>query len=148
MSYASMLEMVDIFHELGAERLERLSSICAEHRLREGDVVFQQNARSDGLYVILGGEIDIQVRPPDGAGPLTLARLQRGQSFGELALVDEGVRTGTALVASPEARLLMLPRADLMALCRQDFELGFILMRNLAADLALKMRQADLRAQP
>ena len=41
----------------------------------------------------------------------------------------------------------MLRRADLMELCREDFELGFILMRNLAADLALKIRQTDLRVR-
>ncbi|HEX9372949.1 MAG TPA: hypothetical protein VF897_18185 [Roseiflexaceae bacterium] len=39
----------------------------------------------------------------------------------------------------------MIRRFDLMAICREDCELGFILMRNLAADLALKIRQTDLR---
>ncbi|HNP70747.1 MAG TPA: cyclic nucleotide-binding domain-containing protein [Kouleothrix sp.] len=147
MSYASMLARVEIFDELGQERLERISQICIEHRLREGDVVFEQNARSDGLYIILGGAIDIQVQAPGAAAPATVARLKPGQSFGEVALVDEGIRTATARVGSAEARLLALRRADLMELCREDFELGFVLMRNLAADLALKIRQTDLRVR-
>ncbi len=147
MSYADMLANVDIFDDLSAERLERISSICVEHRLHEGDIVFEQNARSDGLYIILNGEIDIQVQSPSSDAPLTVARLQRGQSFGEVALVDEGIRTATARVGTPDARLLMLRRADLMEICSEDFELGFILMRNLAGDLALKMRQTDLRVR-
>jgi len=145
MSYADLLERVEIFDELSKERLERISSICIEHRYDRGELIFEQNARSDGLYIILNGEIEIQVQSPTAAAPLTVARLQRGQSFGEVALVDEGIRTATARVATPEARLLMLRRADLMEICHEDFELGFILMRNLAADLALKMRQTDLR---
>ena len=39
MSYAYMLEKVDIFDELDKDRLERISSICVEHRYAEGDVV-------------------------------------------------------------------------------------------------------------
>jgi CRP/FNR family cyclic AMP-dependent transcriptional regulator len=145
MSYAYLLGKVEIFDELDKERLERISNICVEHRYDRGELVFEQNAKSDGLYIILSGEIDIQVQSSASNAPLTVARLQRGQSFGEVALVDEGIRTATARVASPEARLLILRRADLMELCREDFELGFLLMRNLAGDLALKMRQTDLR---
>jgi CRP/FNR family cyclic AMP-dependent transcriptional regulator len=145
MSYAYLLEKVDIFDELSKERLERISSICIEHRYDRGELVFEQNAKSDGLYIILSGEIDIQVQSSTSTAPLTVARLQRGQSFGEVALVDEGIRTAAARVATAEARLLMLRRADLMERCREDFELGFLLMRNLAGDLALKMRQTDLR---
>jgi len=29
-------------------------------------------------------------------------------------------------------------------MCRDDFEMGYILMRNVASDLALKIRQTDL----
>jgi CRP-like cAMP-binding protein len=145
MSYAYLLGKVEIFDELDKERLERISQICVERRYDRGELVFEQNAKSDGLYIILSGEIDIQVQASTSIAPLTVARLQRGQSFGEVALVDEGIRTATARVASPEARLLILRRADLMELCREDFELGFLLMRNLASDLALKMRQTDLR---
>lgn len=147
MSYAYMLARVEIFDELGQDRLERLSHICVEHRLHANDIVFEQNARSDGLYIILAGEIEIQVQSPGAEAPATVARLKGGQSFGEVALVDEGIRTATARVGSAEARLLMLRRTDLMELCREDYELGFILMRNLAADLALKMRQTDLRVR-
>ena len=149
MSYASLLERVDVFDELGKERLERISDICAEYRYNLGDLIFEQHSASDGLYVILGGEVDILMNQGDPGGaqgsPKPIAKLRRGQSFGEVALVDEGLRTATARAAAPDTRLLMLRRVDLMELCRQDYELGFILMRNLAGDLALKIRQTDLR---
>jgi CRP-like cAMP-binding protein len=151
MSYASLLEKVDVFDELDKERLERISTICVEHRFGEGELIFEQNTISDGLYIILNGEVDILVDQRALSGiaatpELTpIARLRRGQSFGEVALVDEGTRTATARAAQPDTRLLMLRRVDLMELCREDYELGFVLMRNLAGDLALKIRQTDLR---
>jgi CRP-like cAMP-binding protein len=149
MSYAHLLEQVEIFDELNNDRLGRISDICVEHRYGQGDLIFEENARSDGLYIILSGEIDIQVMPQaaaqGAATPVTIARLRRGQSFGEVALVDEGVRSASARAAASDTRLLLIRRADLLEICREDFELGFILMRNLAADLALKIRQTDLR---
>lgn len=145
MSYAYLLEKGDIFDELSKDRLERISNICVEYRYEGGDLVFAQNAKSDGLYIILQGEVDIQVDRASGDEPITIARLRRGQSFGEVALVDEGTRSASARVAIDDTRLLLIRRIDLLELCREDFELGFLMMRNLAADLALKMRQTDLR---
>jgi CRP/FNR family transcriptional regulator, cyclic AMP receptor protein len=151
MSYASLLERVEVFDELGKDRLERISDICAEHRYNQGDLIFEQHSASDGLYVILSGEVDILMNQGGSGSPQAaskpIARLRRGQSFGEVALVDEGLRTATARAAAPDTRLLMLRRVDLMELCRQDYELGFVLMRNLAGDLALKIRQTDLRME-
>jgi CRP-like cAMP-binding protein len=147
MSYAHLLEQVDIFDELNDDRLERISDICVEHRYEQGDLIFEENARSDGLYVILSGDIAIEVQSQNsgGAAATTIARLRRGQSFGEVALVDEGVRSAAARATTPDTRLLLIRRVDLIEICREDFELGFILMRNLAGDLALKIRQTDLR---
>jgi CRP/FNR family transcriptional regulator, cyclic AMP receptor protein len=151
MSYAQLLGRVEVFDELNKDRLERISDICVEHRYNQGDLVFQQNTKSDGLYIILNGEVEIQVDPHSvsetgqaAGGPITIAKLRRGQSFGEVALVDEGTRSASARCATPDTRLLQIRRVDLLEVCREDYELGFILMRNLAADLALKIRQTDL----
>jgi CRP-like cAMP-binding protein len=78
-------------------------------------------------------------------GPVTIATLRRGQSFGEVALVDQGLRSATARCAQHNTHLLLIPREKLMTLCDTYPQLGYRLMRNLAADLALKIRNTDLR---
>jgi len=151
MLYAALLEQVDIFAELSAERLQRVSAICAERRYQEGDVIFHENTKSDELYVILQGEVEIQVdpqtlgiAPEQSPGPTTIAKLRRGQSFGEVALVDEGFRSASARCAAPDTQLLAIRRDDLVRLCEEDFEMGYLLMRSMATDLAFKIRQTDL----
>jgi CRP-like cAMP-binding protein len=71
--------------------------------------------------------------------------MRRGQSFGELALVDEGLRSATARVSDKETKLLVISRENLIMLCETYPQLGYRLMYNLAADLAMKMRNTDLR---
>jgi CRP-like cAMP-binding protein len=73
--------------------------------------------------------------------------MRRGQSFGEVALVDEGLRSATAEARMKDTRLLIIPRDKLLSLCETYPQLGYRLMYNLAADLAMKIRNADLRVR-
>ncbi len=151
-SFINVLKQADIFIELTPTQLELIGSLCEERRLNTGDVVFEENSPSDELYIIGQGEIEIQVDPSlvsgDSTrtpGAVTIATLRRGQSFGEIALVDQGLRSATARCAQHGTQLLIIPRDKLMVLCDTYPQLGYRLMRNLAADLALKIRNTDMR---
>jgi CRP-like cAMP-binding protein len=151
MPYAPLLEQIDIFAELNTEQLQRLSDICTERRYGRDDIIFRENTKSDELYVILRGEVEIQVDPKtlgvsdkESPGPTTIATLRQGQSFGEIALVDEGFRSASARCAAPSTQLLIIRRDDLIQMCDDDVAVGYTLMRNMATDLAFKIRQTDL----
>lgn len=152
MSFATILKQADIFDEFTATQLELVASICQEFRFKAGDLIFEENATGGELYIIAQGEIDIQVEPAllgaEGQptlGAVTIATLRRGQSFGEISLVDQGLRSATARSAANNTQLLVIPRDKLLHLCETYPQLGYRLMRNLAADLALKIRSTDLR---
>jgi len=151
MPYTHLLEQIEIFADLDNERLRRISAICTERLYEPGDVIFHENTQSDELFVILQGEVEIQVDPKmlgvsadESPGPTTVATLWRDQSFGEIALVDKGLRSASARCAAPGTRLLAIQRDDLIELCQRDFEMGYLVMRNMAGDLAFKIRQTDL----
>jgi CRP-like cAMP-binding protein len=150
--YISFLHESDLFYNLTATQLELVDSLCEERIFEEGDFIFEENSRETELYLIINGSIQILVNPtlvsprPEGVHePVIIATLRRGQSFGEIALVDEGVRTASARAAEKRTRLLRLQRNRLMLLCNTYPELGYRVMFNLASDLALKMRNTDLK---
>jgi CRP/FNR family cyclic AMP-dependent transcriptional regulator len=152
MSLANILKQTDIFFELTPTQLEMIAALCQERRCNTGDVIFEENAASDELYTIAQGEMEIQVDPSlvgesdaQGTSLVTIATLRRGQSFGEVALVDQGLRSATARCSANNTLLLIIPRDKLILLCDTYPQLGYRLMRNLAADLALKIRSTDLR---
>jgi CRP-like cAMP-binding protein len=95
--------------------------------------------------------VEIQVNPALVGGPesqpgtTTIAVLRRGQCFGEVALVDEGLRSATVRSAQKDTILLILPRDKVIMLCETYPQLGYRLMYNLAADLAMKIRNTDLQ---
>lgn len=153
MSVVTVLKQADIFYELTTTQLELIASICEERHYQTGELVFAENTIGSELYVIANGEVDIQVDPAllghvsGNAGPHTIATLRRGQSFGEVALVDEGRRSAAARCAQHDTHLIIIPRDKLMLLCDTYAQLGYRLMRNLAADLAMKIRNTDLQVR-
>lgn len=152
LSYTNILKQADIFYKLSLTQLEMIGQICQEKTFQMGEVIVHEGTDSDDLYIIVSGEVDILVNPSlvsDHPGAdyasVSIATLRRGQSFGEIALVDQGVRTATVRALQNKTRLLIIPRVKLLALCDSYPPLGYRLMQNLAADLALKMRSTDLR---
>jgi CRP/FNR family cyclic AMP-dependent transcriptional regulator len=152
--YVNTLRQADIFYDLSESQLEMVAGLCSELTPKAGELIFEENSASDELYVIASGEVDIQVslvlvqsaraKPAAPATPLTIVTLRRGQTFGEVALVDEGLRSASARCASKKARLLVIPRDRLIRLCDGNTDLGYRLMRNIAADLAFKIRGTDM----
>jgi CRP/FNR family transcriptional regulator, cyclic AMP receptor protein len=150
MVISAVLKQADIFYELTATQLELIASICEEKTYQRGESIFAEQTVGSELYVIAGGAVDIEVDPAligkKADGELyTVATLRRGQSFGEIALVDEGVRSAGARCAQHDTHLVVIPRDKLMLLCDTYPQLGYRLMRNLAADLAMKIRNTDLQ---
>jgi len=149
MQRINILRGVDIFQDLSESHLKRVAQICEERVCQMGAVIFEENTASDELYIIADGMVDIRVDPSilgitSQAGPTTITTLRRGQVFGEVALVDQGLRSASARCVANNTKLLVINRDDLIALCDQDFQMGYVLMRSIAADLSFKIRSADL----
>ena len=149
--YVNLLKQADIFYKLTPSQVEMIAGICEERVYSPGELVFPEGASSDELYVILEGEVEILINPGlvsvyDETKPAlkTISTLRRGESFGEVALVDQGLRSASVRVGSSNARLALIPREKLIQLCESYPQLGYRLMRNLASDLAFKIRTLGL----
>ncbi len=64
----------------------------------KGDVIFQEGDAGDMAYIIDSGNVDI-LKEMQGE-TVSLARLQPGEIFGEMALVDESPRMASAVAAN------------------------------------------------
>ncbi|MBE2220156.1 MAG: cyclic nucleotide-binding domain-containing protein [Anaerolineae bacterium] len=150
-STVAILSVTEIFHDFNQTQLELVASICEPCLHQKGDIVLEEYDTTKALYVIGRGSVEIIMSPGlvgDAAQretkAVTLTELRQGQITGEVALVDEGTRSATVRVSEDNTYLLKIPRERLILLCDSYPELGYKLMKNLAADLAFKIRNTDL----
>ena len=88
------LRNVRLFAELDERELEQLARQMHERRFPEGADVTSEGAGGAGFFVIAGGNADVAV------GGERRASLGPGDFFGEIALIDTGVRSASITAAT------------------------------------------------
>lgn len=110
MSYSELLARIPLFETLPREELEHLSTLLRPRRYARGEVIFHQGDVGTSLLIVRKGQVAIRLSSPEGK-EVILALLDRGDFFGELALLD-GEPRSTDAVAREETDVLSLQRED------------------------------------
>jgi CRP-like cAMP-binding protein len=153
MSVIDFLRRSELFAGLKDTQIERIANISREAVYDAGETIIHEGDPSDEMYVISSGMVEVLVSSgqiPDvpGAPQLTtIVRLGRGQFFGEMALVDQGMRSATVRCVEDDTTVYVIPRESFWRLCETDLQIGFVVMRNIAADLSFKLRHRNLQAR-
>lgn len=56
--FVRILKQADIFYQFTATQLELVSNLCGQETFNTGDIILEENAASDELYVIAEGEVE------------------------------------------------------------------------------------------
>jgi len=86
-----------------------LATLSKEIKAQPGKTLFHEGDIGDKMYVVLDGKVMISKYIP-GAGEEALAFLERGDYFGEMALIDNQPRSADAKASKEGAVLLAIPR--------------------------------------
>lgn len=140
-----VIKYAELFDGVTPDELKAIAEICGERTYQAGEVITAQGEPGDELFVISDGFVEV-VRSGSSrdAAPRSVVNLGRGQIFGEMALVDSGPRSATVRAISEKTVVQIIHRDDFEALCNANHRLGYIVMRNIAADLSFKMRHRHL----
>ena len=92
---ADLLAEVPLFAELTRAELKRIAAVAKRASFREGDCVVDEGSQGGRFFVIQSGAAKVQVNGR------TRATLGAGSYFGELSVLDGGLRTASVVAASP-----------------------------------------------
>lgn len=131
------LENITMFELLNEDDRVALAAVVDELAVPEGHTLFQAGDPGDSLFIVRVGEIELFIK--DTAGQkITLTNAEVGDMFGELAMLDSGPRTATAL-ALVDSEVLVLDRDDLILLFQRKPEAAL----HMLAALSGLTRKAD-----
>jgi CRP/FNR family cyclic AMP-dependent transcriptional regulator len=129
-----MLSMVDILQPLSEEELEELAHRCPDRRIDEGEFLYTPSDPSERLFVLKRGKVRIY-RMAEGS-EITLAMVDEGTVFGEMALTGQHLREAHAQAMEPSL-VLSMGRADLEHFISKNPKVGLLVAQLLSERLRL-----------
>jgi CRP-like cAMP-binding protein len=142
MSLIESLSKAQLFSDLSDHEMEKIATLCQQRTYGHGDTVLSEGETSRELFIIGQGMVEVSLKTVEASTPLI--HLGTGQVFGEMTMVDRGARSATVNAVADETVLLVIPHQDLLQLCKDNNHIGFIVMRNLAAEMSLKLRYYNI----
>ena len=133
----SFLTNINMFELLNEDDRLALAEVVDELDVPAGRTLFQAGDPGDSLFIINSGQIELFIKDTVGQ-KIVLTTAESGDMFGELAMLDSGPRTATAL-ALTDSEVLILDRGDLILLFQRKPEAAL----HMLAALSGLTRKAD-----
>jgi CRP/FNR family transcriptional regulator, cyclic AMP receptor protein len=131
MNLETALRTAPLFAALDERQRARIADLMTIRRFDAGTTILRQGTSAVALYLLLEGEVEVSREPEDGGRAVTVATLQPGDVFGEMAVLDDDTRSSSITALGP-ARCALLSRWELIQELRRQPELAIELIRVLA----------------
>lgn len=133
----------DLFREqpLSPMEINFLASLSKEKRFKREEYLFREGQEGDALYIVLEGQI--RISKDTAAGEEALAILERGDYFGEMALIDRQPRSADAKAHSEEVVVLTISREVLEGILNVQKVSSLRLLKLLCGLIAKRLREID-----
>jgi CRP-like cAMP-binding protein len=130
---------VPLFEGISDRHLKSLAKWTTTRRYNADDAIVTQGQTGLGLYCIQSGTVKVTISGP--GGEKELRQMGAGESFGELALLDDKPRSATVTAVEPTTAVL-LDKSQFRAELRSHPEIALPMLETLVGWL----RESDLRA--
>lgn len=116
------------------EDVRRLLSIARRRRFSRHEVVFHRDDPGDSLHLVNKGRFAIRIMTPLG-DTVTIGVRGPGDSFGEMALVTDGMRRSATVAALEEAETFAVYLAEFEQLRKEHPSVNQVLIAFLAEEV-------------
>lgn len=143
-----ILQQSDLFQDLKEAYLEIILMACEEIRYLAGQYIFHEEEPGDAIYLVAQGAVEVLLEPQsEEESKLPVAVLGPHSTFGEVTLVEEDGLRAASVRCKTDAQLIRITRRRLLQICNDYPDIGFHVMRRIAAELARKLRSSNVNVR-
>jgi CRP/FNR family transcriptional regulator, cyclic AMP receptor protein len=131
------------FAGLGADELRLVAGCASNVHFAAGDYIFSQGSAAGSFYVVRHGRVALEINSP-ARGPLTIDTIDGGEVLGWSWLIPPYRYFSDARAVTPVSATA-LDGTCLRGKCEEDAELGYQLLKRVAAVMYQRMQSARIR---
>jgi CRP-like cAMP-binding protein len=137
----SFLINLPIFSSFNLDELSMLARHMSYVHLQRGEYLFVEGDQGTFMGFVVSGVLEVQKRSESG-GNIVLARLTKGSSIGEMALIDKSTRSATVIARQATTMVTLTDRGfDILA--EKYPTVGIKVIQKIARLLSLNMRRTS-----
>lgn len=130
-----------IFNSFDVDELEVMTKHMSYIHLKRGEYLFVEGDRGTFMGFVVNGVLEV-LKKSDNGGNITIARLTKGSSIGEMALIDKSTRSATVIAKQPTT-MVTLTEKGFSLLTEKSPQLGIKIIQKIARLLSLNMRRTS-----
>lgn len=130
-----------VFSSFSLDELSSLAQHMSFIHLQRGEFLFMEGEKGSFMGFVVSGVLEVQKSSSSGER-VPLARLTKGSSIGEMAIIDQSVRSAT-VVAKQATTMVTLTEKGFDMLAEKQPALGIKVIKKIARLLSLNMRRTS-----
>ncbi len=135
------LRHLTFFEGLARQEMDVLTSVLTFRRVEGLSYVFRKGDVAQHCYFVIDGEVEVLVDGADNR-PKQIAVLESGALFGEIALVDGGLRSASCRAGINGAELAVLGRSEFDRIFNAGNSFAYKLMDLIGQRVVDRVRSA------
>jgi CRP-like cAMP-binding protein len=140
---ANFIKSIPLFSLVEESELQDVLRLMRPTDVTAGEMLFKEGEPGQSMWV-LGKDAEVSITTSQGGRPLAVAYAKAGDVVGEMALVDDGARSGSAIVT--QSGLVHQIDAREFHLLREQFSpVAFKVLRKISIDLCRRLRNTNER---
>ena len=136
-----VLSTVHIFSKLSRREIREVEKVMHVRQYALNEPIVKQGTPGSGMYIIVSGTVGIYILNHEHEEQL-VTELEKGDFFGEIAVLDDSPRTATARALEP-CTILGFYRPDLLGLLETKPQIGIKILLALSEVLAARLRTTN-----
>ena len=139
----NILGLNPLFKELDNNEFCQIITHLNMLKLRKGEILFREGDKGNYACFVVSGEMDIVKDSVYGYINI-LASLSKGQSIGEMSIIENTNRYAT-LLARTDVTIITLTQADFNLIIEKYTQTGIKILKGVAKLLSLNMQKVSGR---
>lgn len=137
------LSQIPLFQDLTRDEISDIDQYLDYIEFEADDTIFEEGEKGKFVCFVLNGELDV-IKTSMNGSPTIIAKHNKGESIGEMALIDELPRSAT-LKARTHLSLTTLSRDEFEKLLIESPQIGIKILKYLARHLSISLRKTSNR---